>query len=125
MPKFILSMVVDESGWSNLKPEEMQPMIDAMETYNQSLRDGGAWVSGEGYDFSWDAKTVRVAEGQRSVVDGPAIESKLQVGGHWIIQAESMDQAIDWAKKIPMTNGSIEVRGLVPEDGPETGQDQG
>ena len=122
MPKYILSMVVDESGWSDLKPEEMQPMIDAMEAYNQSLRDGGAWVSGEGYDFSWDAKTVRVTDSQRSVVDGPAIESKLQVGGHWIIEADSIEAAIEWAKKIPMTNGAIEVRGLVPPDGPDFGQ---
>ena len=116
MPKYILLMVVDERGWENLKPEEMQPMIDEMERYNQSVRDGGAWVSGEGYGFSWDARTVRVKDGQRGVQDGPAIESPVQVGGHWVIEAGSLDEAVDWAKKVPMQNGSIEVRPLVSDD---------
>ncbi len=116
MPKYILLMVVDEHGWENLKPEEMQPMIDEMERFNQSVRDGDAWVAGEGYGFSWDAKTVRVKDGQRGVSDGPAIESAVQVGGHWVIEAGSLDEAIEWAKKVPMQNGSIEVRSLVPDD---------
>ncbi len=73
-------------------------------------------MSGEGYGFSWDAKTVRVNGGERSVADGPAIESKRQVGGHWIIEADSMDAAVEWATKVPMTDGAIEVRGLVPDD---------
>jgi len=39
-----------------------------------------------------------------------------QLGGLWIIEAESIDDAVRWAKQVPMTNGSIEVRGLVPEE---------
>ena len=116
--KYILLMVVDESDWQNLTPDQMQPMIDAMEQFNDEVRAAGAWVSGEGYGFSSDAKTVRVSDGSRSVVDGPAIASKEQVGGHWIIEAKNLDQAVGWAQKVPMTNGSIEVRELVPEDGP-------
>ena len=114
--KYMLQMVVDESAWQNLTPDQMQPMIEAMESYNQELRDGGAWVSGEGLDFSSNAKTVRVTDGQREVVDGPAIDSTPQLGGFWIIEAGSIEDAVDWAKKVPMTSGSIEVRALVPED---------
>ena len=114
--KYILSMVVDESAWESLTPDQMQPMIDAMNAYNDSVRQAGAWVGGEGLDFSKNAKTVRVRDGQRSVVDGPAMSSKEQVGGFWIIEASDPDQALEWAKKVPMTNGSIEVRSLVPED---------
>ena len=114
--KYILMMVVDESSWEDLTPDQMQPMIDEMERYNEMLRAAGAWVSGEGLDFSRSAKTVRVSEGRRSVEDGPAVESRQQVGGFWIIESESMDAAVDWAWKVPMTNGSIEVRSLVPED---------
>ena len=114
--KYILSMVVDESAWESLTPDQMQPMIDAMNGYNDSLRQGGAWLGGEGLDFSKNAKTVRVRDGQRSVVDGPAMASKEQVGGYWVIEAPDMDAAVEWARKVPMTNGSIEVRSLVPED---------
>ena len=114
--KYILLMVVDESAWENLTPEQMQPMIDEMERYNNKLRRAGVWVQGEGLDFSRSAKTVRVNDGQRSVVDGPAMESQEQVGGFWVIEAEDVDAALDWARKVPMTNGSVEVRSLVPED---------
>ena len=114
--KFILQMIADESGWQNLTPEEMQPMIDAMERYNDELRAAGAWVSGEGLDYSAGAKTVRVSGGQRTVTDGPHSPGGDQLAGLWIIQADSIDDAVAWAQKVPMTNGAIEVRALVADD---------
>ncbi|MDQ3870065.1 MAG: transcription initiation protein, partial [Chloroflexota bacterium] len=60
--KYILQMIVDESAWQNLTPEQMQPMIDEMERYNDKLRNAGVWVSGEGLDFSSNARTVRVRD---------------------------------------------------------------
>lgn len=114
--KYILQMIVEERSWQDLTPEQMQPMLDEMERFNDQLRNGAAWVSGEGLDFSWNAKTVRVSDGQRTVTDGPYGSGKEQLGGLWIIEAPSMDEAVSWAQQVPMTNGSIEVRGLVPED---------
>lgn len=114
--KYILQMIVDESAWQNLSPAEMQPMIEAMERYNDELRAGGAWVSGEGLDYSANAQTVRVSDGQRTVTDGPYTSGGEQLGGLWIIQADSLDNAVGWAMRVPMTNGAIEVRALVPED---------
>ena len=114
--KYNLQMIVDESAWQDLSPEEMQPMIQEMERYNDRLRQGGVWVSGEGLDFSSNAKTVRVTDGSRTVTDGPYGSGKEQFAGLWIIEAESMEDAVRWAQQVPMTNGSIEVRALVPED---------
>jgi hypothetical protein len=114
--KYILQMIVDETSWTDLTPEQMQPMLNEMERYNDQLRGAGVWVSGEGLDFSSNAKTVRVNGGSRTVEEGPAISSTKQLAGYWIIETETIDQAVDWARKVPMTNGSIEVRGLVPED---------
>ncbi len=114
--KYILQMIVDESGWQNLTPEEMQPMIEEMERYNDQLRAAGAWVSGEGLDYSAGAKTVRVSGGQRTVTDGPYSPGGDQLAGLWIIEAGSIDDAVAWAQKVPMTNGAVEVRALVPDD---------
>jgi hypothetical protein len=116
--KFILQMIVDESDWQNLTPEQMQPMIDEMERFNDEVRNGGAWVSGEGLDFSSSAKTVRATNGERTVTDGPATNAKEQFAGYWVIEVDDIDEAVKWAKEVPMTNGSVEVRALVPEDGP-------
>ena len=114
--KYMLQMIVDESSWTNLTPEQMQPMLDEMERYNDQLRGAGAWVSGEGLDYSDSARTVRVSDGQRSVTDGPHSPGGDQFGGFWIIEADTMDDAVEWAKRVPMTNGAVEVRPLIPED---------
>lgn len=45
-------MMVDEADWQTLTPEQMQPMLDEMERFNNQLRDAGVWVSGEGLDYS-------------------------------------------------------------------------
>ncbi len=50
--KYILLMMVDEADWQTLTPEQMQPMLDEMERFNNQLRDAGVWVSGEGLDYS-------------------------------------------------------------------------
>src|SRR5262245_41572786 len=112
----MLMMIVDESGWENLSPEQMQPMIDAMDAYNDELRAGGVWVSGEGLDFSKNAKTILADDGKRTVKDGPAMDRRGQIAGFWIIEAPSMDEAVAWGMRIPMRQGSLEVRALVPDD---------
>ena len=118
--KFLLQMIADESYWENLSPEEMQPMIEAMDRYNDELKSAGAWVHGEGLDFSGTAKTVRpTSDGGRNVTDGPFSNSKEQFGGFWIIEAPTMDDAVEWAKKVPMSVGGIEVRPIL--DSPATG----
>jgi hypothetical protein len=114
--KYILQMVADESAWLNLQPEEMQPMIEAMERYNEGLRSAGAWVSGEGLDYSGNAKTVRVSDGQRAVDEGPHTPGPAQLAGFWIIETPGIEEAVDWAKQVPMTSGAIEVRPLVSDD---------
>lgn len=114
--KYMLQMVADESAWQSLRPDEMQPMIEAMERYNDELRSAGAWVSGEGLDYSGNARTVRADNGERSVEEGPHRQGAEQLAGFWIIEAAGIDEAVDWAKRIPMTNGAIEVRPLVSGD---------
>src|SRR5262245_27401744 len=112
----MLMMIVDESRWENLSPEQMQPMIDAMDAYNDELRAGGAWVSGEGLDFSKNAKTILADDGKRTVKDGPAMDHRDQLAGYWIIEAPSMDEALTWGMRIPMSRGSIEVAAPVTAD---------
>jgi hypothetical protein len=115
--KYLLLMTVDDSYWTELTPEEQAPMMAAMEAYNQQLRDAGAWVGGEGIDQSANAKTVRPeASGGRTVTDGAFHDAPEHVGGYWVIEAASMDEAVEWAKKVPLSGGGIEVRALVPED---------
>jgi hypothetical protein len=115
--KYLLQMIVDESYWQKLTPEETQPMIETMERYNQDLRDAGVWVSGEGLDLSSNAKAVRVTpDGGRTVDDGPFSDARDQLGGFWIIETQTIDEAVEWAKRVPLSVGGVEVRMVLPEN---------
>ena len=92
-------------------------MIAAMDDYNSQLKSAGVWASGEGLDFSGNAKTVRpTPDGGRTVTDGPFTNAKDQFGGYWVIEAGSMDDAVEWAKRVPMSVRVIEVRPILDPD---------
>jgi hypothetical protein len=115
--KYLLQMITDESYWQKLSPEETQPMIEAIDAYNNELQSAGVWVSAEGLDFSANAKTVRVTpDGGRTVTDGPFANAKDQFGGYRVIETPMIDEAVDWAKRVPLSVGGIEVRPILPRD---------
>jgi hypothetical protein len=74
-------------------------------------------TSGEGLDFSGNAKTVRVtADGGRTVSDGQFHDAKDQFGGFWIIEAHPINDAVEWAKRVPLSVGGVEVRPILAND---------
>ena len=76
------------------------------EAYTQELVDAGAFLAGEGLQESATATTVRIGDGdERIVTDGPFAETKEQVGGFYLIECDDLDQALEWAKKVPLRGG--------------------
>lgn len=93
--------------------EQMPPpeVFKAMGDYNQSLVDAGILLAAEGLSSSRDGALVTFAKGKQTVKDGPFTEAKELVAGFWIIQVKSKEEAIVWAKRIPMGDGGVvEVR---------------
>jgi hypothetical protein len=79
------------------------------------LQEKGVYVAGGQLQPIGTATTVRVRNDDQLVTDGPFAETKEQLGGYYLIEAESVDEALEWAAKIPSVRyGSIEVRPLVP-----------
>ncbi len=79
--------------------------------YSQALVEAGAMVSGEALQGNDTVSTVQVRDGKRIVTDGPFIESKEVIGGFYVIDVANLDEALDWAAKIPNSHfGTIEVR---------------
>jgi hypothetical protein len=88
-------------------------LFEAMGKYNQDLVDAGILLAAEGLTGSKDGAIVTFKKGGQVVVkDGPFTEAKELVAGFWIIQVRSLDEAIEWAKRIPgFTDGeTVEVR---------------
>ena len=100
----------------------MDPKIlEDMTRYNDELVNAGVMLGGEGLHPSSKAKRVRFAKGKTQVIDGPFAETKELIAGYWIWKVASMDEAIQWVEKCPVSETEIEIRPLFELDdfGPE------
>jgi len=90
-------------------------MFAVMNAYNEQLVNAGIMLGGEGLKpSSAGAKVVFAAEGGTSVVDGPFTEAKEIIAGYWIWQVSSLDEAVEWAKRCPTTEGMVSVLEIRP-----------
>jgi hypothetical protein len=101
----------NENDWQGRSDEERGQVIQAYGAFTEELRGAGAMVAGDALQPTQTATTVRVQDGETLTTDGPFAETKEQLGGYYLIEAESLDEAIEWAGKIPAaSHGSVEVR---------------
>ncbi len=97
-------------------------MVSAMMKYNERLAKAGALVSLDGLHPLAKGARVSFSGGKPQVTDGPFAESKEVLGGYWIIDVRSKQEAVEWARKVPALDGDvIEVRQIqemsdFPED---------
>ena len=76
-------------------------LLMAMGHYNEELVKAGIMLAGEGLYPSSAGKRVRFSGSDRTVVDGPFTETKELIAGFWLWQVRSMDEAVEWVKRIP------------------------
>jgi hypothetical protein len=109
--KFMLQLWGDEGQWANQSEEEAAAEMARWDDYTNQLIAAGAMVSGEGLQASATSKTLRIENGERLVTDGPYVETKEQLGGFYVIECASIDEALDWAAKLPSAErGATEIR---------------
>jgi hypothetical protein len=90
-------------------------LVAKMAKYNGSLTKAGVLLGLDGLTPPAKAARVSFSAGKPTVKDGPFAESKEMVGGYWLIQVKSREEAVEWAKRAPMLDGDIiEVR-QIPE----------
>ena len=108
--KYMLIIAGHEGGWEDRSPEEAKAEMSRWEAFGKELEQAGAFIAGEGLQESATATTVRLEGDERLVTDGPFAETKEQVGGFYLIECDNLDEALEWAKKVPARAGNIEVR---------------
>jgi len=82
-----------------------------MGRYNEELIKAGVLLAAEGLTASKDGVRIQYQkDGKHSVKDGPFTESKELIAGFWVIQVKDKDEALAWARRIPFTEGEVEVR---------------
>jgi hypothetical protein len=92
-------------------PGPTPELVEAMSRYSEELSRAGALLALDGLDPPSQATRVVFSPGcAPTVTDGPFTEAKEFVGGYWIIQARSHEEAVEWASRAPVDAGTIEVR---------------
>ena len=101
----------DESQMKDIKPEEMQQMLQVFGAYIGQLKQAGIFVHTDWLNPSTSATTISLRTGSKVVHDGPYADTKEQLGGIFIIDVPDLDTALAWAEKCPAAHyGTIEVR---------------
>ena len=124
--RFMMLMI--PKGYEKAAPGTLpdRKAIEAMMKYNESLQKAGVLLALDGLHPPSVGARVSFSAGKPTVTDGPFAEAKEVLGGYWMIQVRSKEEAIEWAKRCPASdNEMIEIRqvqeladfppGLLPE----------
>jgi hypothetical protein len=90
-----------------------QELLEQMTAYNEELVKAGVMLGGDGLHPSSKGVRVEFAGSERKVIDGPFAETKELLAGYWVWQVKSLEEAIEWAKRIPNPTGEhsvVEIR---------------
>jgi hypothetical protein len=121
MPRFLMLM------YPNITEEQYEQGVDAndagaMVKFNQTLIQAGVLLALDGLHPTSKGARVTLAGGNTTVTDGPFTEAKELVGGYWLIDVTSKEEAVEWASRAPINEGDvIEVRQVfeMEDHGPE------
>ena len=107
--RFMVMVKANKDSESGALPD---PQILAdMGKFNEELMKAGVLLAGEGLHPSSKGARVYFPDGKPKVQDGPFTEAKELVGGFWMLQVKSKDEAVEWAKKVPTTGTNfVELR---------------
>ena len=114
MAQYMLLIYDDPSTWQSMGEDEQNAVYGEYSAFTKELRESGAYVAADQLQPTESAKSVRVRDGERLTTDGPFAETKEALGGYYLIDVETDDEAEHWAAKIPSARyGTIEVRPVV------------
>jgi hypothetical protein len=109
--KYLLLCCHEEQKLDSMSKSECGALMEETMAYCEALKKSGHLIAVEQLEPVQTAMTVRVRNGKLSVTDGPFVETKEQVGGFFLINAQDLNEAIQVASKFPSVRfGSMEVR---------------
>jgi hypothetical protein len=109
--RFMVMVKANEDTEAGVMPSEEE--LAAMGAFNEQLVQAGIMLAGDGLHPSSRGARVHFSGDKRTVVDGPFTEAKELIAGYWIIEVKSLEEAIEWVKRVPNPTGAesqIEIR---------------
>ena len=115
--QYMLLIYSDEAKEPQPGSAEMGPHIQAYMSFTEEVRNAGKMVAGDALQPIATATTVRIRDGEATTTDGPFAETKEQLGGYYLLDCDSLEEAVEYAKRIPSASfGSIEIRPVMMFD---------
>ena len=112
--QYLLLIYMNEALRDQAKPDELNQIMQEYKALTESMAKSGNLRAVERLQPVSTATTVRIRNGKTQITDGPFAETREQLGGFYLIEADNLDQAIAIASRIPtVRDGSIEVRPLL------------
>jgi hypothetical protein len=115
--RFMILVKASKDSEAGVLPSEQ--LLTEMGLFNEELMKAGVMLAGEGLQPSSKGARVKFAGAKRTVVDGPFTETKELIAGFWLWQVKSMDEAIEWVRRIPNPTGDegeVEIRQVFEAD---------
>jgi hypothetical protein len=112
--RFMMIVKASKESEAGVMPAEKD--LADMAKYNEELVKAGVMLDGTGLHPSSKGARVKYSGDKRTVVDGPFAEAKELIAGYWLIQVKSKDEALAWAKRVPFSEGEVELRQLFELD---------
>jgi hypothetical protein len=112
--KYLMLIYTDEVADAKASPEQMKAMHGAYYAFTNDVQEKKVFVGGNALQPTSTATTVRLRDGKMTTTDGPFAETKEQLGGYYLLDCKDLDEAIEYAAKIPgAAVGSIEIRPIM------------
>jgi hypothetical protein len=106
--RVVVFMKASEESEAGVLPTQQD--LDEMTKFNEELVKAGVMLAGDGLQPSSKGARVQFSGTSRTVIDGPFTEAKELVAGYWVWQVKSLDEAVEWARRIPNQSGEVEIR---------------
>ena len=113
--KYLLLLRGDADAEAAMTPAQRREMVDEHLAYAAMLRERGAYVYGDPLDAPETARVMRFDGSQPTVTDGPYLESKESLGGFYVIECGSLDEATELATQLPRSPGLVAELRPIPE----------
>src|SRR5437899_11845413 len=115
--RFMILVKANKDSEAGVLPDEK--ILTEMGKFNMQLEKAGVLLAAEGLQASSKGARVRFSGSKRTVIDGPFAETKELIAGFWLWQVKSLDEAIEWVKRIPNPTGEeseVEIRQVSEAD---------
>jgi hypothetical protein len=112
--KYLCLGYMEEQKWDDMPEDKRNAWMEECLAYDAELKKNGHFVAGEALDYVRNSKTLKARNGKLSITDGPFAETKEQLGGIMILEAQDLNEAVQLISKHPgLREGTFEIRAIV------------